>query len=261
MIIEDTAVEVAAYIGGHLCKLHPSSARWEEFLITANLVNRPRFFLIFPNDQDLFPRGPCASGCEGGHHPTIQIWMNYPSWKHWPVWKQEYKIGKVASEADMLAKCSHTSIASIDPYIHPQLGKQGGDLKTGPFWTPPRPSTWLFLIGVTPASERFVRDLGRSWMKPAAVEGSAQFDSYDLSQRAYIFKNTGRSCAFTLAPQHPLINPVFILENWQTPRIDVRLEGVSLEEFEYARSWQDQRLVLWLAKSLDRRTKVEVSAL
>jgi hypothetical protein len=255
----DGTVDIASLLGGHLCTLHPSSADWGEFIITANLVDRPRFFLAFPNREDLFPRGPCVAGCSGTRHPSIQIWKDYPSWKHWPLWKQEYHIGKSASEADMLSKCSHTSIASIDPFIHPQLGKPGGDVKSGPFWTPPRPSSWVFLMGVTPASERFVRGLVRSWLTPAAVEGSPGYDSYDISQRAYHFTGTGRECRFTLVPAHPLVNPVFIFDDWQCPRIRIELDGVELPEYEYARSWRDQTLVLWLSKSIERRTVVAVS--
>jgi hypothetical protein len=125
----EDVLDVTARLGKPLCLAHPSSRSWREYVITANLRGRPRFFMIFPNDQKLFPHAACQAGCPQTDHPTLQIWLDYPAWKHWPVWKEEYHIARPATEADMLSKCTHTSIVSVDPFKHRNLGVEGKSLK------------------------------------------------------------------------------------------------------------------------------------
>jgi hypothetical protein len=75
-----------------------------------------------------------------------------------------------------------------------------------------------------------------------------------------VFRNTGRHCSFTVEPAHELINPVFVLEDWLAPRAEISLGQSRIEEREFASSWHGGKLILWLDRSIARRTEVSIAA-
>lgn len=259
--------ETDAHLQEPLCIAHPSSCDWREYAISTNFPGRPRFFMVFPNNQELFPHAQCSAGCSSSDHSKIQIWRNYPAWKHWPVYDAEYHKSRTASEADMLATCTHTSIASIDPYMHHNLGSDRTDFATGPFWTPPSPSSWHFLVGTTRASHGFVRALGRSWLHPARIEAAGpaaggaedRYRGYLLEQRAYEFAPGEPELTFRIVSQHPIVNPVLLLREWPLPRVEVFLAGSRLREHEYEVSHTNGDLVVWIERTVEQPTEIRIT--
>jgi len=244
-------------LGKSLCIEHPESCTWDEYIIKVNLLNRPGFFLMFPNDQEHFPHALCQQGCKDSDHPTIQLWSAYHGWKCWPAYHHEYHIAISASEADMLAKCSCTAVVSIDPFLHSDAFKTKQDSQH-PTWRPKRPSTWVFLVGVSSASEEFLRVLGRSWLRPASIMNCERFDHYDLAERAYIFRDTHDQVEFHMNADHEIVNPVFILKGWDSHSARVKFGGMELDASELEISWQSDKLIIWINGSIRKETQVTI---
>jgi hypothetical protein len=250
---------VEGLLGKSLCIVHPQSCTWSEYIIKVNLSDRPGFFLMFPNDQQHFPHAPCQQGCKHNDHPTIQLWSAFHAWKCWPAYHHEYHIAISASEADMMSKCCCTAIVSIDPYLHAEAGKRRPTAQHG-IWRPNRPSTWVFLVGVSSATDGFLRVLARSWLRPAEILDCPCYDRYDLGERAYVFRDTGQRLEFLMRSSHEIVNPVFVLGGWETPGASVKFNGTDLDSSEFAVSWQSDQLIVWINGSVRQDTRVAIAA-
>ena len=95
--------------------------------------------------------------------------------------------------------------------------------------------TKLLLCGLTTASPASLVPLAKSWLSPppATLAQTASGEiNYDPSQRAFVVHRSaaaepGRfSIQFSSSEQSPLVNPVFVLENWKTAaKVAVFVDG------------------------------------
>lgn len=130
-------------------------------------------------------------------------------WNHWPV-------SQVASDttlAETAERPSHTSLAHI--------GHRG----EGCWKYYARGKDWLtriMLHGMTDLGAAALTPLAKSWTSaPQLTLSGAGYSAggYDASERAYRLKKvleTDNSLSFSILanPDHPLVNPAFVIENW-----------------------------------------------
>jgi len=57
---------------------------------------------------------------------------------------------------------------------------------------------------------------------------------------------------------HPLINPVFVVDEWAYPRISIRANGMQLKEHEFEVSYGSGRLLVWVERTFETETALEI---
>ena len=121
-------------------------------------------------------------------------------WNHWPV-AQIPSSGRPALAAD---RPGHTSLSHIYWPISEQDKQHIGR---------------ILMTGLTTLTAAQLAPLAESWRTPAtAVVSNGGIIRYDASQRAYIVTGVGPNVfSITLygSKQNPIINPAFVVENWQ----------------------------------------------
>ena len=133
------------------CAQYPGMAHWGEYIGRVNFVDQPSPFAAFPNSQLLFPHVPC-SVC-GELHPEIRPFVGNQSDMHLPSYKRSDYVGWKRANDHVGKIPTTTSIASYGyGYGYaPQPMPNGA--RTAPVYqrliSPPRPTTWLSLQGVT----------------------------------------------------------------------------------------------------------------
>lgn len=243
-----------------LCRAHPASRNWSEFIWLVHLKNRPSPFVIVPNRQDLFPHLPCAV-C-GGDHPHTMLWQSLVTWKNWPQWKEEYEIGVGATEADLKTRSLTTCVVSIQGWNHPTARyNDNSSIPFDPKWSPPPSTTWLMFQGVNPGDANYPRQLAASWLHPAEVKTAAgRYLGYEPAERAYRFESVDHRVDFELRPaaDSPQVNPVVIVENWAfgNPRVTVDQREPAPQDC--AVSWAGTRLIVWLRCEVEKSARITI---
>ena len=227
----------------HLCTVYPEIADWSEYIGLVHLRNHPDPFVAFPRNPLLFAYADCAE-C-GKPHPQICGFAGAANYSHWPANDSTDFVGWVeASPEEVGARATHTSFFSTG-YSY------GGK-------TPPRPSSWLFLTGAAPDGVEEARALAGSWLSPARVESSHLFEGYAYSERAYRFRVTEPgSITIRLRPSRPIINPVIRLFS-AAPPAKVLWDGDALDPSEYLTQAVGGDLVIWINRTLDKQTSLEI---
>jgi hypothetical protein len=126
----------------------------------------------------------------------------FPTWNHWPV-SQINSSGRNASFPD---RASHSSISHL---FWPLYAEQHGDVAF---------QEKILMEGMSDLPAVALTNLAKSWLQAPAAEALAdcRSASYDAPQRAYVLRATGPSPSFRIAAsiEHPLVNPCFVVKNW-----------------------------------------------
>lgn len=228
----------------HLCTVYPEIAEWSEYIGLVHLRNHPDPFVAFPRNPLLFAHAECGE-C-GRAHPQICGFAGAANYSHWPANDSTDFVGWVeASPEEVGSRATHTSFFSTG---YSYAGK-----------TPPRPSSWLFLTGAVPGGVEEARALAGSWLTPAHVETSHLFEGYAYSERAYRVRvNKAGPASLRLRPVRPIVNPVVRLYSWALPA-RVALNGVDLDPAEFRSQQVEQDLLLWINRTLDDDTTIEIA--
>jgi len=146
---------------------------------------------------------------EGGGFEVFNLevrpaYSHFPWWNHWPV-AQVISDGRSASAPD---RAAHSSLSWGDP---------NGEAA---------------LYGMTEEDPETLVDLARSWNRPPDLQLNDKGfinKGYDYTQRAYIIERKGGQTGFSFtlqADEHsPVVNPVFVIENWED-EIELKMDGV-----------------------------------
>jgi len=133
----------------------------------------------------------------------------WPAWNHWPA-SQILSDGRLATGTDHL--------------IHAALGEVDTDDL----------STDQMMYGFTNQSPVSLVALGKSWNRAPSLSvtgGGLSSEGYDRGQRAYILRQTqpgASQLSFSLSgsSNSPVVNPCFIVKNWDGPeQVDVSVNG------------------------------------
>ncbi len=104
---------------------------------------------------------------------------------------------------------------------------------------------WVWLIGMTDASDRRLLEWATSFATPPALEvrgARLGFDAYVPERRAIRLTAESRAVVITIKPGPPCVNPVFEFEGAPPGELRVMLGGRPLERARYA--WDGR--TLWL---------------
>lgn len=242
-----------------LCASYPEIADWDMYIGRVHLKDRPDPFAIVVKDQRIFPYRPCTH-CKGDH-PFFGLFRgDANTFKHWPATDMEDfvlaadagdEVGKVATHTSFI-DCNYTSI---------------------PADRPPRATSWLFLTGATEESSSFLVNLAKSWYNPAEIEtgyenkgkipgmaqGKVLYEGYAYSQMAYCFRKFGEDkLEFNMRPNVSVINPVFVVKNWQSPFAIVSMNGEKLGRDQFKTQINGNDCIIWIDKIIDKPTDVVI---
>jgi len=243
-----------------LCKLHPEIKGWKMYIGKVSLKDRPSPFVAFFKDRRFFPYKPCVS-C-GGDHPFFGLFQSEAVWKHWPASPMENFVLAVEAEKDEWGRlpthtsfldCNYTSIVAD---------------------VPPRPCTWLFLIGASEGSDdQRVLELVKSWLTPAEIRtgyesrrlpwglsyGPILYEGYSYAERAYVFRLEGtEELKFRLTPLEKVVNPVFRVEKWSGEAPRIFIDAKSLEEDSFRWQFDGHSLTVWIKGEFADPTDVTI---
>ncbi len=227
-----------------LCRAYPEVTKWSEYVGVVHLRNRPSPFIAFSHDPLLFPFGTC--GACGKPHAQLIAFPGASVYSHWPANDSTDFVGWIDARPEEIgARATHTS------FIY------GGYSYRGQM--PPRPSSWLFLTGAVTEGVEEARALAGSWLTPARVGTSHLYEGYAWSERAYRFRvNKSEPIRITLTPGRPILNPVLRFYSGKTPA-RVTWEGAPLAPSEYRFQTVGEDLVLWIDRTLEKKTDLEIA--
>jgi len=147
----------------------------------------------------------------GGHAPG----SHFNFWNHWPV-SQTKSDTKVAESA---VRPSHSSLSH---------------LKWKAYAEDKDSRTWIMMHGMTNSGNDQLVALAKSWIHPPQLKinnDTFRNEGYDPSQRAYVISSPTISETSTLKFEiladegSPLVNPAFLIRNWDKKDISVRING------------------------------------
>jgi|YelNatPaOPRAMG01_1025707.scaffolds.fasta_scaffold02818_8 hypothetical protein len=242
-----------------LCLLYPQIKNWKAYIGKVCLKDRPSPFVAFFKDTRFFPYEPCVH-C-GGDHPVFGLFHPKAVWKHWPANPMENFVLAVEAEEEEWGRLpTHTSFLDCN-------------YTSIPGHVPPRPSSWLFLIGASTSTDEQILDLVKSWMMPAKVRtkyqsrtldwglsyGPILYEGYSYSEKAYVFRlEDADSLKFTMVPTVKMINPVLRVENWKGDAPRVRVNGKDLNENIFKWQFDGHYLTIWMRLELISPTEFTV---
>ncbi|MFW6035315.1 MAG: hypothetical protein ACOCRZ_03575 [Halothermotrichaceae bacterium] len=245
------------------CDYYPEIADWPMYVGKVNLEGVPNPFIIVSKDQRLLPYKGC-NAC-GKDHPFITLFPGkdlHNVFKHWPVTDMEDFLEWVPAGDDIGKVATHTSFMDIN------FAMRVNNSDYVP--TPDQGTTWYMLVGATEegtdGSE--LEELAQSYQNPAEIEinkdpgepdelhrGRVLLEGYDYSLRAYTFRKKGvDKVEFTMKPSKTQINPVFMINGWKSPEVNVMVNGerLSSEKYNYQISGQD--MIIWLKDKIAKET-------
>ena len=239
-----------------LCSVFPEISDWNEYIGRVHVKDRPNPYVIFVKDKRIFPFQPCVA-C-GKNHPYFGLFDGANNiYKHWPATDMEdFILAAKANENikdiathSCIVDCNYTSIPADRPH---------------------RPTSWLFLTGATNEPTSSLVNLLKSWYNPAVIQtgfeshgnlpgmsqGQIIYEGYAFSEMAYRFRKYGDDrIQFRMFPKESVINPVFIISNWKTPDVKVRLNGETLNPELYHSQIEGDDLVVWVEKVITQTTE------
>ncbi len=176
---------------------------------------------------------------------------------HWPL-SQGFNTGR-AINASIWSGPSHNSLltwAAKRPHpVHSETlkTKDGlGVLKNM------RKEIYVWLIGMTDASDETLLKTARSFAHPASLEmkGAVQdSEIYASERRAFCLKATSNNIAITIKPKYWCINPVFELKNTSGKLMKVKLGNEVLQSDDYA--WDGK--TLWVKTNINKPSILELN--
>lgn len=237
------------------CAQVPEMARWGEYIGRVNFVDQPSPFAAFPNSQLLFPHVPC-SAC-GELHPEIRPFVGNQSDMHMPSYKRSDYVGWKRAD-DLVGKVpTTTSIASYGYGYGYGANVASTGARTANAYqrlvSPPRPTAWLSLQGVTESQDpEVLRKIVASWLHPARIDmvtppHEAVYEGYAFAERAHEFRMlAGEALEFDIVPTAATMNPVFVLTGWPAEGVRVTWGSRELDPDALAVQREDDNLVVWV---------------
>jgi hypothetical protein len=223
-----------------------------------NTKSKAKPVLIVP-DHPFVATYPTEGPVDGALHMPW-TWMDYPDhskfpwWNHWPV-AQIPSDGRFATGPD---RVSHTAL-------------------TNWLWAEYERTEYtqvkLSLQGLTEKAPEDLVPLAKSWLEaPGIHKKSPGFETmgYDQAERAYIIhifeKNNPSTIKFRLGanPEHPLVNPAFVITDWGEAGLDLKIDGKSLKRgknFRYGHrnTPHGKDLIVWLKLEGTKALEMELS--
>jgi len=189
----------------------------------------------------------------GGLVEVRSDYSRFPTWNHWPV-SQVPSDGRYALAPDRVSSSAITSPRVPEPRLFP-----GSITRTG-----------RFIMGLSDKSIRHLIEFARSWLKPAELKVLSDgytTQGYTRDQRAYLLRSEGAgptALEFELnaAAQSPVINPVFLIEDWGEADAALKINGKNVRRgkdfrFGHRRTPEGADLIVWIR--IDSTKQIRIS--
>ena len=173
-----------------------------------NLKSKSKPFYIYEPGTRVIPYG-------GGTIELRPEYSKFPTWNHWPV-SQAPSDGRYALAPD---RVSSSAITSPGP---PMRRRKDGALEGE------------FVLGLTTEPIQKLIPFARAWVQPPElkiIKGDFDNKGYIRAQRAFILtKNSSRKSEelefqIDASVHSPIVNPVFVIENWGDIKAVLKIEG------------------------------------
>jgi hypothetical protein len=115
-----------------------------------------------------------------------------------------------------------------------------------------------FLMGLSSESMEKQITLARYWNNPPKISNlnnDFKYSGFNKNERAYYFeKNTDKTRSLTFDvladEQSPLVNPVFIVNNWGSHKIQLQIEEEIMKpgidfRFDHRKTFNGKDLIVW----------------
>ncbi len=122
----------------------------------------------------------------------------------------------------------------------------------------------IYLHGMTKTGVEGLADLAKAWVSPAKIEilQGAKEITFDQSQKAFIVDADGSDLSFIVnaSAKNTLLNPCFIIRNWQGgSKAVIELNGETLPEDKYRQGITrdtkgNRQLVIWMEFKSQKKT-------
>jgi hypothetical protein len=260
-----------------LCEPFPEIAEWDMYIGKVNLVDRPSPFVIIVKDQRLFAYRPC--GYCGKDHPYFNLFSGIGNvYKHWPASDDEEFILADKGNKVVGKQATHSSFIDGNYAFRPFLLNEDEESqrKAARYYveTPAPGTSWLFLTGATEKSHDYLIELAKSWYYPAKVltgneciksipgmsSGPVLYEGYAYSERAYTFRKSGPDkIEFTMSPKFPVINPVFNINGWKSPKASVSIDQKTLNQDKVVCAISGNDLVVMVKGRFSKEITVSIT--
>ena len=185
---------------------------------------------------------------EGGGWEVFNLevrpeYSHFPWWNHWPV-AQIHSDGRSAYAPD---RAAHSSLSWGDP---------NGEAA---------------LYGMTDKDPKTLVALARSWNFPPKIKiktSGVINNGYDYTERAYKFRveSNPELLNFEIMAngESPLINPAFVIENWNGESFTLSLNGKQVKsgkDFRYGVEIDAEgnpKLIVWIKKEGEKKVEIEL---
>jgi hypothetical protein len=133
--------------------------------------------------------------------------------------------------------------------------------------SPPRPTTWLSLQGVTESGDvDDLRAIVASWLHPARIDPvtpphEAVYEGYAFAQRAHEFRMLGGSAVeFDMVPTAATINPVFVLNGWPSDGVRIAWGSRRVPAEDVVTQREEEDLVVWVRGRVTYPLRLRIEA-
>ncbi len=237
------------------CDYYPQIADWPMYIGKINLKGQANPFMIFAKDQALFPHMHC-NAC-GKDHPYFNMFPGknlFNIYKHWPVTDMEDFIEWVPAGDDVGKVATHTSFMDVNFAMR----RKSSDYIP----TPDQGATWYILVGATQQGTdgAELEEIAHSYRSPAKIEihkdpgepneihrGRVLLEGYDFALRSYVIRKHGEDrVKLTMTPSKPQLNPVFLINGWNSPTVTVTVDGEVVPAEQVVHQVAGDDLVVWI---------------
>ncbi len=209
-----------------------------------NLKSKSKPFIIVNEGKPSVTRrnietdGPWLKPYRGEINRQYSI---FPWWNHWPV-AQIPSDGRWATEPD---RVSHSSLSN--------------DLEWQELELTERTHVRVMMHGLTDVAPEKIVPLAQSWLYPAELilDGDGfKSRGYMQEERAYVLERIPEAkadkiiCKLMAQPEHPIINPAFIVKNWgdQPVKLSINTKNIPWgKSFRYGHrhTLESSDLIVW----------------
>jgi hypothetical protein len=239
-----------------VCSEHPEIADFNAYIMVEHLKDRPDHFVVVPHNKALYPYRPSDWPPAFTHSPGCH--RDHPQFLLW-------------------AGMNTTPVSYGFCYT--------------PFERPPRPTVWNMLTGATEdSSPTRMSEIAASWLNRATIEITSEgpprqlrlaYMGYRWSERAHVIdkgKIPGDKLSFVMRPTEwavgawggykklpedygktKVINPVFVIKDWSSSTVSVKLDGNPLDASEYRWHVTQDNLIMWLNRDIEQDTEFEIA--
>lgn len=177
----------------------------------------------------------------------------FNTWDAWPV-SQDWSDARKATNFN---KVSHSNLTHI---------------RWKPYVENPEKRTWLMLTGMTDKKAGELAPLARSWLRAPKLKLSGSdfaSEGYDPTQRAYVLtcnkagKPTPLSLQLEASKNSPVVNPAFVIKNWGTDGVSLKINGKKIERgkdfrFGHRHRFRSSDLVIWIRTESTKPIKISL---